>query len=39
MYVVLQVTLPPADSDVARDLYKQMEDQLAFNARAKLGVS
>ena len=39
MYVVLQVTLPPADSDAARELYKQMEDQLAFNPRAKLGVS
>jgi curved DNA-binding protein len=39
MYVVLQVTLPPADNDAARELYKQMEDQLAFNPRAKLGVS
>jgi curved DNA-binding protein len=39
MYVVLQVTLPPADSDAARALYKQMQEQLGFNPRAKMGVS
>jgi len=39
MYIVMQITLPPADSDAAKALYKQMEDQLAFNPRAKLGVS
>ncbi len=39
LYVVLQVTLPPADSDAAKALYQQMADQLAFNPRAKLGVS
>lgn len=39
MYVVLQVTLPPANNDEARALYKQMEDQLGFNPRAALGVS
>jgi len=39
MYVILQVTLPPADSAAAKALYKQMEDQLAFDPRAKLGVS
>ena len=39
MYVVLQVNLPPADSDVARQLYKQMEDQLEFNPRAAMEVS
>ena len=39
MYVVLQVALPPADSDAARGLYRQMKDQLAFNPRAKLGMS
>ena len=38
-FVVLQVTLPPADSEAATALYKQMEDQLAFNPRADLGVS
>jgi curved DNA-binding protein len=39
LYVVLQVTLPPADSDAAKALYKQMEDQLGFNPRATMGVS
>ena len=39
MYVVLQVTLPPADSDAARGLYKQMRDQLGFDPRAAMGVS
>jgi curved DNA-binding protein len=38
-YVVLQVVLPPADNDRARDLYRQMEEQLAFNPRSRLGVS
>ncbi|AXR06746.1 DnaJ C-terminal domain-containing protein [Salinimonas sediminis] len=37
LYVVLQVTLPPADSQEARDLYKQMEAQLGFNPRATMG--
>jgi hypothetical protein len=35
----LQVTLPPADSDVAKDLYQQMKDELAFNPRINLGIS
>ena len=39
LYVVLQVSLPPADSDAARALYRQMQDQLAFNPRASMGVS
>jgi len=39
LYVILQVTLPPADSDAAKTLYKQMEDQLGFNPRATMGVS
>lgn len=38
-YVVLQVTLPSADSEAAKTLYKQMEDQLRFNPRATMGVS
>jgi hypothetical protein len=38
-FVVLQVTLPPADGDTAKDLYKRMEDELAFNPRTNLGVS
>jgi len=39
LYVVLQVTLPAADSDAARTLYKQMQDQLGYNPRAAMGVS
>ena len=39
MFVVLQVALPPADSDAAKTLYRQMEDQLGFNPRATMGVS
>jgi len=39
LYVVLQLTLPPADSDTARNLYKQMQEQLDFNPRAAMGVS
>ncbi len=35
-YVVLQVALPPANSEAAKTLYKQMEDQLAFNPRVNL---
>lgn len=36
LYVVLQVSLPPADSEKARTLYKQMEEQLDFNPRASM---
>jgi curved DNA-binding protein len=36
-YVVLQVTLPPADNDRVRSLYERMKEELAFNPRAKLG--
>jgi curved DNA-binding protein len=39
LYVVLQVTLPPADSDNARHLYEQMRDKLGFNPRAAMGVA
>ena len=39
LYVVLQVTLPTADSDDAKALYQQMEEQLRFNPRANMGVS
>ncbi|KAA3623068.1 MAG: J domain-containing protein [Proteobacteria bacterium] len=39
MYVVLQICLPPADSDRAKALYKQMAEELAFNPRKSMGVS
>ena len=39
LYVVLQVTLPLADTDAARDVYRQMQDRLGFNPRATMGLS
>jgi curved DNA-binding protein len=39
LYVILQVALPPADSDAAKTLYRKMEEQLGFNPRATMGVS
>jgi curved DNA-binding protein len=39
LYVVLQVILPPADSDDARTMYKQMQDKLGFNPRATMRVA
>ena len=38
IYVVPQITLPSADSDQARGLYRKMEQELAFNPRSKMGV-
>ncbi len=38
LYAVLHIVLPPADSEAARALYREMEEKLAFNPRAKLGV-
>ena len=38
LYVVLQITLPPADSDSARAAYRDMEKALKFNPRARMGV-
>ena len=38
LYVVLQITLPPADSATARAAYREMEQALKFNPRARMGV-
>ncbi len=38
LYVIPQITLPPADSNTARELYRKMEQELAYNPRSKLGV-
>ena len=38
LYVVPQITLPPADNDAAKELYRKMEQELAYNPRSKLGV-
>lgn len=38
LYLVLDLVLPPADTDAARQAYKAMADQLSFNPRRNLGV-
>ena len=38
LYVELVITLPPAESDTARQLYQKMQQDLAYNPRNKLGV-
>ncbi|MCW9013875.1 MAG: DnaJ domain-containing protein [Gammaproteobacteria bacterium] len=38
LYVITQITLPPADSDAAKALYQKMAQELAYNPRSKLGV-
>lgn len=37
-YAVLKIMLPPAESDKAKELYRQMERELPFDPRAGLGV-
>jgi curved DNA-binding protein len=37
-YVVLQISLPDADSEKAKALYEQMKKELNFNPRQNLGV-
>jgi curved DNA-binding protein len=38
LYVVLQIALPPADSEAAKDAYRKLEETLKFDPRASLGV-
>jgi len=38
LYVVLQIALPPADSEAAKAAYSEFEKALEFNPRASLGV-
>lgn len=38
IYVALDLTLPPADTEKAKDFYRQMEQELPYNPRARLGV-
>ena len=38
LYMVLEVVLPPADTDKARQIYETMARELAFNPRQKQGV-
>ncbi len=38
IYVTLSVVVPPADSEQAKLLYREMASKLAFNPRVKMGV-
>ena len=38
LYITLRITLPPADSDAARQLYRKMQEELAYDPRNKLEV-
>ena len=38
LYIVLQIALPPAGSEKAKKLYREMARELAFNPRAHMGV-
>lgn len=38
LYVIPQITLPPADTDTAIELYQKMEQEMPYNPRSKLGV-
>jgi curved DNA-binding protein len=35
LYFELQISLPPADSEHAKEFYKKMQEELSFNPRAK----
>lgn len=37
-YVILTITLPPADTQAAKDFYLKMAQELSFNPRAQMGV-
>lgn len=38
LYAVLQIVLPPADTEAARRVYDEMRQKLGFNPRERLGV-
>ena len=38
LYLVLEVVLPPAETDKTRQIYQTMARELAFNPRQKMGV-
>lgn len=37
-YVLLQIALPPADTEASKAFYRSMQQQFSFNPRAHLGV-
>jgi curved DNA-binding protein len=38
LYVTLEIALPPARDEKAKQLYQQMREQMSFNPRARSGV-
>jgi curved DNA-binding protein len=38
VYITLSVVAPPADSEQAKTLYREMQKKMAFNPRANMGV-
>ena len=38
LYVVLQIALPEANTEQAKKLYQQMQDELNFNPRSRMEV-
>jgi curved DNA-binding protein len=38
LYLLLEIVLPPADTDKARQLYEMMAREMAFNPRMAMGV-
>ena len=38
LYVVIQIALPPADDDRAKNIYRLMQEELKFNPRASMKV-
>lgn len=38
LYFILQVSVPPANNEQARALYREMQEKLSFNPRAGMGV-
>jgi curved DNA-binding protein len=37
LYVELDITLPPADSEKAKKIYENMRDELAYDPRERMG--
>ena len=38
LFVIPEITVPAADSDSAKDLYRKMAQELAYNPRSEMGV-
>ena len=38
LYVVTKITIPPANTEEAKQLYREMKEKLAYNPRSSLGV-